>query len=58
MFIVTKIVPRLLLISGALVMAASSIGGGGNSAYVGLPLFMAGFLWLLFPVIFRHKGDH
>jgi hypothetical protein len=47
--------PVVLLTSGVFVMAMSSLAGGGLSAFVGLPLFLVGYLWLLLPVLQQRK---
>ena len=48
--------PAVLMAAGIVVMAMSSLIGGGVSGYVGLPLFIVGFIWLLIPV-YRRRGD-
>ena len=53
--LINGLVPAVLMAAGVLVMAMSSLIGGGVSAYVGLPLFIVGFLWLLIPV-YRRRG--
>ena len=51
--LVNRLVPSLLLLGGVVAMAMSHLAGGGISAYIGLPLFVVGFLWLLFPACRR-----
>jgi hypothetical protein len=53
--LINKVMPVVLLTSGVFVMAMSSLAGGGLSAFVGLPLFLVGYLWLLLPVLQQRK---
>jgi membrane protein implicated in regulation of membrane protease activity len=52
---INKLMPGVLMAVGVFVMAISSLTGGGISAYIGLPLFLVGYLWLLLPVLQQRK---
>ncbi len=52
--LLNQLIPGMLCLAGILVMATSSLIGGGSSAMIGLPLFLSGFLWLLYPSL-RHR---
>ncbi len=52
-----RLVPGVLLVIGVVAMAVSSLVGGGVSAIIGLPLFVIGFVWLLFPRCRRHRPE-
>ena len=47
--LIKSVVPITLIVVGLLVMASSSLAGGGLSAVIGLPIFTAGFVWLVLP---------
>jgi uncharacterized membrane protein HdeD (DUF308 family) len=55
--IVIQIIAILLIIAGLYVMFSSSMVGGGLSGLIGFPLFIAGLVLVLLPVIRRHNGN-
>ncbi len=54
--LMNRLVPAVLLAVGILAMAIGSLVGGGVSAVIGMPLFVIGFVWLLFPSC-RRRGS-
>jgi hypothetical protein len=47
--LINQLIPIVLLVAGVIALAVSGLDGGGGSAVVGFPLFLSGFLWLLYP---------
>ncbi|MEJ2453676.1 MAG: hypothetical protein P8103_05910 [Candidatus Thiodiazotropha sp.] len=52
-----RLIPGVLIVIGVVAMAVSSLVGGGVSAIIGLPLFVVGFVWLLFPSCRRRRSE-
>ncbi len=53
-----QLIPGLLILVGVLIMIMSSLAVGGVSAHLGLPLFLLGFIWLVFAgYLQRHRSS-
>ncbi len=57
MKIINHIIAIVLIVSGLFVMFSSSMVGGGLSGVIGFPLFVAGLLLALLPVIREDSGS-